>query len=200
MKLPINWFDVVVLVVVIAGITRGRKRGLSEELVTMLQWAFIMVGCAFLYRPAGQFLAQISPLSSLFCYIASYLVIAGVISAVFIMVKRTIGGKLIGSDVFGKGEYYLGMPAGAVRFACILMCVLAIVNARFYTESEIKAAEAYNKDVYGSNFFPGLYELQQDVFHHSLLGPAIRNHVSFLLIEPTPTEVKRLKRPELNLP
>jgi len=200
MNLPINWFDVLVLVVVLVGISRGRRRGLSEELITLLQCAAIMVGGALLYKPLGQWMARSTPFSLLFSFIVSYCVVAILIVSAFVVVKRTIGGKLIGSDAFGKGEYYLGMPAGALRFLCVLMCGLALINARLFTESEIKATEVYRQDVYGSNFFPGLYELQQDVFRYSFLGSLIHQHASFLLIEPVPSEVKRLKRPELNLP
>jgi len=38
-------------------------------------------------------------------------------------------GQIIGSDVFGNAEYYLGMCAGAVRYACVTLVVLAFLNA-----------------------------------------------------------------------
>ncbi len=87
--------------------------------------------------------------------------------------KRWLGGKLLGSDAFGKGEYYLGMPAGFVIFVCFLVSWLAILNARLFTEKEIKTNQAYVKDVYGSDFFPGLYAAQQSVFVESFAGPYI---------------------------
>jgi len=181
-------------------LARGRKRGLSEELITMLQWLATVVICTFTYKPVGQFIVSISNFSLLFCRVAAYILLMIAVWLIFIALKRTIGGKLIGSDVFGKGEYYLGMPAGLIRFFCILLTILAVLNARLYTEKEIKANEAYTKDVYGSDFFPGLYAAQQDVFVRSFCGPYLRQYASILLIEPTPSEVKVFKQREYEFP
>ncbi len=67
-NLPINAFDVVLLVVLCAGMMVGRKRGMSEELMTMVKWVTIVVVCAFFYKPIGDALAGSSPLTSLTCY------------------------------------------------------------------------------------------------------------------------------------
>jgi uncharacterized membrane protein required for colicin V production len=200
MKLPINWFDVVLLVVALSGLARGRKRGLSEELVTMLQWICTVVVCTFTYKPVADFLVSISNFSLLFCRIFAYILLMIVVWLIFIVLKKTVGGKLVGSDVFGKGEYYLGAPAGMIRFLCILVTILAVLNARFYTEKEIKANETYTKDVYGSDFFPGLYQAQQDVFVKSFTGPLLRQYTPILLIEPTRSESKAFKQKEYEFP
>jgi hypothetical protein len=121
----------------------------------------------------------------LFCYIVSYLVLAAVVSLAFLGGKRYFGGKLIGSDAFGKGEYYLGMPAGFLRFLCISIAFLAILNARLYSQRELQADVAYQEDVYGKQYFPGLGVLQANVFEKSLSGPLIKKYMSFLLIKPT---------------
>jgi hypothetical protein len=100
----------------------------------------------------------------------------------------------VGSDVFGSGEYYLGMVAGVVRYICILIFALAFLNARLYTQTEIASDLAFQNDVYGSNFFPKLYTVQDDVFKKSLIGPQIQKELGFLLIKGTPPEQKELKR------
>lgn len=200
MKLPINWFDVVLLVVLATGLARGRKRGLSEELITMLQWVATVAVCTFTYKPVAEFLGPMTGFSVLFCRISGYILMMGVVWLVFIVLKRTVGGKLIGSDAFGKGEYYLGMPAGMIRFACILLTILAVVNARYYTPAEIELNEKTTKDVYGSNFFPGLYEMQQDIFFKSFSGSFLKKNASDLLIQPTPHMVKVFKQKEYEFP
>lgn len=200
MKLPINWFDVVILVVALTGLARGRKRGLSEELITMLQWVTTVAVCTFTYEPVAKFLVSVSNFSLLFCRVSAYLLMMIAVWMIFIVLRKTVGGKLVGSDVFGKAEYYLGAPAGMIRFLCILLTILAVLNARYYTESEIKANETYTKDVYGSDFFPGLYQAQQDVFTKSFVGPLLRQHVPILLIEPTQREVKAYKQREYEFP
>jgi uncharacterized membrane protein required for colicin V production len=200
MNLPINWFDILILLVMVAGLARGRKRGLSEELITMLQWLATVVICTFTYKPVGQFLVSISGFSLLFCRVSGYILLMIGVWLVFTAVRKTFGGKLVGSDMFGKGEYYLGAPAGMLRFLCILLTIVAVLNARLYTEKEVRANEVYTKDVYGSDFFPGLYQAQQDVFVKSFTGPLLRQHASLLLIEPTVRDVKVFKQKEYEFP
>lgn len=194
MNVPINFFDILLVALLIVGILRGRKRGLSEELMTLLLWVSMVIVCAVTYKPVGLWMESVSPMSRLFCFVASYITIAIIYSSLFIFVKKRLGGKLIGSDVFGKGEYYLGMPAGMFRFACISLFALALLNARQYTDQEIAAARTYTQDVYGSDFFPDLHEAQTLVFEDSLTGPPIKKYASFLLIEPTIYKEARIKR------
>lgn len=188
-KLPFNSFDVFLLVWLGMGIFRGRKRGMSEEVLTFFQWIGIVAAGAFLYQPVGDILrGYIQGLSQLSSYVIAYLLLGGIVTAVFLLLKRAFGGKLIGSDVFGKSEYYLGMPAGMLRFALMLIFGLAILNARFYSRAEILAAQKFQLDNYGSEFFPGLQELQSSVFEKSVAGPPIKKFLSVLLIHPTSPE------------
>ncbi len=196
-KLPFNWFDVLLVLVLLVGIHRGRKRGMSEELMTLMRWVVLVLVCAFLYQPVGEFIASSGRVfDRLSSYIIAYLALALGVAVVFTLVKRGLGGKLIGSDVFGKAEYYLGMPAGMLRFACILIAVLALLNARFYTMEEIRQDEAYTQDVYGSHFFPSVRSVQDMVFAKSLSGPWIKDKLAFLLIKPTPYQRKEIKQKE----
>jgi uncharacterized membrane protein required for colicin V production len=193
-NLPFNWFDIALVVVLVMGVQRGRKRGMSEELMTVLQWVAIILACSILYQPLGDWLASVSLFSHLTSYIVAYLVIASVVSIGFVLFKRLFRGKLIGSDAFGHAEYYLGMPAGMLRFACVLLAGLALLNARFYTQKEIQTNLAYQNDVYGKDYFPGLQVLQANVFDQSLTGPAIKKYLGFLLIKPTAPENKEIHR------
>lgn len=196
-NLPFTWFDVMLLLMVIMGIARGRKRGLSQELFTMLLWLVLVLGCAVAYMPLGDLLASATGFSPLTCYVICYLAVAALLSVLFAPIKRALGGKMITADSFGSAEYYVGMPVGMIRFLCILIAMLAILNARLYSTKEIAAREAYQKDVYGSDFFPGLSTLQQDVFEKSFTGPHIKKYLSFLLIKPTsPRQQQPIRRPD----
>ena len=199
-RLPFNWFDLVLVIVLLMGIFRGRKRGMSEELMTLLQWIAIVLACSLLYRPIGAWLESVSLLSLLTSYVVAYLVTAGAMAIAFVLFKRAFHGKLIGSDAFGRAEYYLGMPAGMVRFGCIMLAGLALLNARFYTQEEIRAYQVYQNDVYGKEYFPGLQVLQANVFEESLIGPSIRKHLAFLLIMPTAPESKNIHQREWKMP
>lgn len=196
-NLPFNWFDIFLLVWLGMGIFRGRKRGMSEELITFLQWMAIMILSSIAYQPVGAMLQGMTKFSKLTSYILGYVLTAGSVAMVFLLVKRALGGKLIGSDAFGKSEYYLGMPAGMLRFICMLMAALAILNARLYSREEIAASQKFQMDNYGSEFFPGLQSLQAMVFEKSITGPPIRKYLSFLLITPTaPAGAAKYKQKE----
>ena len=199
-KLPFNWFDVAVGLVLLVGMQRGRKRGMSEEFLTMLNWVALVLVCSIAYEPLGRWLASVAPFSLLFCYIIAYAVSAIVVASVFLLLRRALSGKLVGSDVFGRGEYYLGMPSGMLRFACILVAGLALLNARLYRAEEVKAMTKFQDDNYGSQFFPTLQTVQDQVFAKSLLGPQIKTYLAFLLIKPTFPEGKQLERPTAVLP
>ena len=193
-KLPLNWFDLVVVIVLLLGLQRGRKRGMSEECLTMTKWLVLVVVCAFAYQPMGRWVASVSPFSMLFSYIISYVLVALVVAGAFAFLQRSLGGKLIGSDIFGSAEYYLAMPSGMLRFACVLLAALALLNARLYRVEEVKSMQRFQMDNYGSEFFPTLQTVQAQVFERSLLGPQIRKYMSFLLITPTRPENKELQR------
>jgi len=198
--LPVNWFDFAVVIILIFGYSRGRKHGMSVEMMYLLQWIAMIFGAAYAYKPCGDYLAGSTVISHLTCYIIAYLVTLIVIRIVFLLIRRAIGGKLVGSNVFGSGEYYLGMLGGVLRYACILIAVLALLNSRHYTVKEILTREKYINDVYGSDFFPSLHTIQKMVFQDSLLGPPVKKYLSFLLIKPTDPENRQIKTKEPDLP
>src|SRR5579859_5977870 len=120
-QMPFNLFDVVLVAVLLVGVLRGRKHGMSEELMGLLKWIVIVVACAFVYEPGGAWLAQSCPFSLLWSYIFVYAGGVLAILGLFALVRNHLGGKLIGSDIFGRSEYYLGMGSGFLRFGCMLI-------------------------------------------------------------------------------
>ena len=197
-QLPFNWFDSFLLIWLAMGIFLGRKRGMSVEVLTFLQWFGVVIICGVTYEPAATWLVQTSDMfSPLFSSVLAYLLIAGLVALAFSFLKRSLGSKLAGSDTFGKTEYYLGMLTGMVRFACMLIFALALLNARFYTPQEIKASKKFQMDNYDSEFFPGLQTLQASVFEESFTGPPIKRYLGFILIAPKPaTHGKTFKQQE----
>jgi len=196
-QLPFNGFDVVLVAILAAGVYYGRRKGMSGELLGMAKWLAIIFGCAALYMPIGAYFADGSSLfSTLSCYLLAYVGLALVILLIFAGISRGLGGKLLGSDAFGGAEYYLGIGAGVVRCACILLAGLALLNARYFSPTEVKAMEKFQDDVYGSNFFPTLHSFQAYVFERSFMGPLIKENLGFVLIKPTEPQVKELHQKE----
>lgn len=198
-KVPFNWFDLLVVAVVVIGCFKGRRRGMSQELMPLLKWMLIVAGCAFLYRPVADFIAA-AWFTRLFSSYAAYLLIAALIAGAAAVLNRSIGGKLVGSDVFGKSEYYLGIVAGGARYACVLLFGLALLNARFFTAQELEQHRLQVQRDFGGDFFPGLHQAQTAVFKNSLAGPPIRDHLGFLLIKPVPAEQRALPRRDFTAP
>jgi hypothetical protein len=92
------------------------------------------------------------------------------------------------------------MVAGAVRFLCILLAGLALLNAPFYSTAELAKSKAFQVEVYGSNFFPGLGAAQVQIFKESFLGSLLKNNAEFLLIASTKPESKEIKKKKDDLP
>jgi hypothetical protein len=188
-ELPFNLFDILLAAVLVWGIVQGRKQGFSRELLSLAKWVTLLLGCAFVYHPVGALVANAGFFNLLTCYLLTYLGTALLIFLLFSILERRWAPKLEGSDIFGRGEYFLGMGSGMVRFGCILLVSLSLLNAREFTPADVKAIKKYQEEAYGTDIFPGLHSLQTHVFEKSLLGPLIKEDLSFLLI--TPTEIDR---------
>lgn len=184
-KLPINFFDVLVLAVLVAGLLHGRKKGMSGEFVGSLKWVLIMVVCAVIYHPLGTGLVEVRALSLFSAYLLAYLGAAFILLVMFALFEKRWRNKLEGTDTFGRSEYYWGMVAGVVRAGCILIIGLALLNAPEFEPSEVKAMRKFQNDNFGSEFFPTWHSVQKNVFEESLVGPWIKQDLAFLLIQPT---------------
>jgi len=190
-NLPVNWFDGVVLGMLIIGFFRGRKRGMSKELLPLLKWVSLVLVCGIWYPLAAQLLVNTVQLSQVPSCIIGYLLLAFVVVLVFMFLKWLLASRLGDKGLFGGGEYYLGMLSGMIRFACMLLAVLALLNAPVYTAQDIKKHEAYVKQwfgggLYSGNYFPSLYTIQGQIFTKSFAGPYIKDYLGPLLIETAP--------------
>lgn len=182
---PFNLFDVLLAVVLVGGIIHGRKRGLSGELLSSLKWLVLLLLCATTYGPAGSLLSSTGLFDLLTSYLFCYLGAALGVFLIFSILERRLAPKLVGSDIFGRSEYFLGMGFGLVRFTSMLLVGLALLNARQFSRAELLDRQKYQEDNYGSTIFPGLHSLQAAVFERSLSGGFIREDLGFLLIRPT---------------
>lgn len=183
--LGFNWFDLAAVAVLIVGVFRGRKRGMSSELLDLIQWLVIIALGGLLYKPLGELFARVAGLSLLYAYLSVYLATAILIKVLFTLFKRTIGEKLISGDFFGNLEYYLGMIAGVIRYACMILFFLALLNARYFSQAELVAEARSQEKELGSVFFPTLGMVHQGVFHDSLSGRLVGKNLAILLIAPT---------------
>jgi hypothetical protein len=119
--------------------------------------------------------------------------------------KRYVGRKLFGSDVFGASEYYLGMVAGALRFVLILLFFLALFNAPQVSDAELADSIAAQNESLGAIYFPPYGSIQRQVFRDSLSGRLIKEQLSMQLIQVTgnsggnrPDNIWRRRENEVN--
>lgn len=201
-----NWFDVALVLVLAFGFWRGRKRGMTKELLPSLQWLAILLGAGFGHIFVADWLTQQGLVKQAFgntfkertaALMSGYLLIALVIFIVFTALKRKFNPKLEGSSFFGGNEYYWGVFAGLIRYVSMVLVALALLNAPLYSLADIAAAKAYNNRWYGGglkdyngDFIPSVDEVQDSVFKQSLLGPLIKDNLSMLLINTDETAKK----------
>ncbi len=188
-KLPFGWFDVVLVAVLGFGLFRGRRNGMTKEVLPMFQLVATVLVCGLGYETAGQLLTNTAGLDKLPAFILGYLALALVVHLVFILVKKILMPRLTGSNFFGSSEYYLGMASGMIRYACMLFVALALLNAPVYTSADIARAKAYNArwygggmDGYSGDFFPTVQTLQEGVFKTSFTGKYIRQYTEVMMV------------------
>jgi uncharacterized membrane protein required for colicin V production len=203
-NLPFNWFDITLLAILIFGLWRGRRNGMSREFIPTTQWILIVAGGGLASIPAAHYLTQWGVTGQLMGLVkavfekqatergvglvCSYLFIAMVITILVSIIKRKLKTKIEGSNAFGNSEYYLGMISGMIRFACITIFALALLNGPHYSQAEATARVAadrktFGADLYAGSYFPHIFNVQEEVFKKSLTGPYIKTGLSAILLE-----------------
>ena len=122
-------------------------------------------------------------------YCCSYVMVAVAVFIVFSFIKRRLKPKLEGSNAFGSSEYYFGMVSGVIRYVCMVIFALALLNAPVYSAADIAQQKYLANKIFGGglagysgDFFPTVSETQTSVFKDSLTGPFLKDYLSDLLI------------------
>jgi uncharacterized membrane protein required for colicin V production len=177
-----NYFDFFVVVWLIIGLFRGRKRGMSQELLPLIQWLGIVVAGGLLYWSFSSLVKQYTQFSPLWSCITAYLLIAAGVHLIYLWFKQMLATKLVEKDPFGRGEFYLGMMSGVVRFACMLLFGMALMNAHVETAAELAKTEKMQADNFSDIRLPTAGQFQQDVLFRSFVGNLVEDHLKAVLI------------------
>jgi len=191
-------FDVIAIALLMIGFWRGRRNGMTKEFLPLMQWLVLVAACTFGYALLGQILVQYGVIRSVFgtqfkestaAFVSGYLIIAFIVFLVFAQLKSKFREKVEGNNTFGNSEYYLGMLSGTIRYACMIIFFLALLNAPVYSLADVHNRQEFNNRWFGGglqgysgDFIPSIDEIQSGVFKDSLLGPVIKNNLSMLLI------------------
>jgi uncharacterized membrane protein required for colicin V production len=192
--LNVNWFDVGLVLMILLGFNFGRRRGMSRESVDLLQWIVILGLCTLGYQPLGRLLGDFSGFKPWANYTIAYLILAMVVMLVFNAIRRRYAEKLGSSHVFGKGEFYLGMAGGTLRFLLITLVGLALIHPFAPARGGASSGARFQQEELGSVFFPTLGTVQQDIFQGSVSGKWIGENLTFLLIEKPTAPKAQAKR------
>jgi uncharacterized membrane protein required for colicin V production len=177
-----NYFDCLAIVWLIIGLFRGRKQGMSQEVLPLLQWIGIVAAGGLLYWPFSSLIHQYTMFGTLWSCITAYLLIAGGVHLIYLWFKQMLAEKLVESDPFGRAEFYLGMASGVVRFACILLAVMALMNSHVTTAAELAKTEHFQADNFSGIRFPTYGQVQQDVLFKSFTGSFVESKMKSVLI------------------
>ena len=164
---------------------------MSLELLDLLRWIAIVFVGGVTYAPLGKTLASTLSLGGVAAYVMAYLMVAALIWLVFTLIRRMAGEKLLGSDTFGGYEYYMGMVAGGVRFLCILIFSMALLNAKPINRTELEKQRKDQIESLGAIYFPPFGYIQQDIFEKSICGQFARQHLAAQFIQVDPKQLNR---------
>jgi len=193
--IKLGWFDLFMVVLVVVGCFRGRKRGMTQEFPNLIQWIIIVGGGAFICKPVGEWLSDVTGMGRLFWFVCTYLVWAALVKGVTTWVVRSKGDKIGLADMFGSAEYPLGMISGMIRMILVCMFSLALLNARLYPSADLKSMADFQQDNFGDISLPTMGELQRSVFFGSAVGKLVHEHAEILLIEATAPRTIKSNRP-----
>jgi hypothetical protein len=204
--LAFNWIDLAFGGVLVLGYWRGRKRGMTKEMLPTMQWLTILLVAGFGHSFLADWLQHQGYVRMAFgnhfnertaALMSSYLLILFVLFVTFTALKRKYNPKLEGSNVFGGNEYYWGVAAGLVRYVSLILVGLALLNAPYYSPAEIASIKQYKLNTFAAggnvkgmendtgDYIPSVYEVQDTIFKQSFIGSLIKQNLSVLLINST---------------
>jgi uncharacterized membrane protein required for colicin V production len=192
-----NYFDVFVVVWLFVGLLRGRKRGLSQELLPTLQWLGIVVLGGMFYWALSPTVRLYTQFGILWSNLTAYFVIALGVRLIYLWLKQMLGEKLVEKDPFGRGEFYLGMLAGVVRFGCMILVGLALMNSYVETAAELAQMEKFQKDWFSDIRFPTYGEFQKEVLFQSFTGNLVESNLRSILITSVTSAAPAKKGPSM---
>lgn len=179
-SIPGNWFDLLVAGLLLFGMVRGAIRGMSEELLALFHWLTVVVVCGLYYRDLGQWFAEYAGVTLVYGYMFVYIALLILISLAFMGLKKLVGEKLVSSDLFGKWERILGVFSGAVRYACVVLVFLAVINAPVYPWEEIES------DIVAHKFTLGTIHFQ--ITKQAYVSRLVQDNLSTVLVDNAPSD------------
>lgn len=189
------WFDLAALAILAVTVMVGLRRGMSEELIPLVQWLTVCLVAGTNYKLPGDMLAAQWKIQPGLAYAICYLALTALIVGIFAIVRRVVGQKLIARHVFGALETPLGGLAGAGRGVCLLLVALAILNARYVSPEERERMNQPRTEEGALAAFT-VESIQNEVFVRSRSGAFAQGNLGGLLLTSSPPVVYQQKKIE----
>jgi len=179
-----NLFDLLLIVLVGVGVHRGKTNGMSGEHMELFRWICAVVVAGLLNGIVGKVFSDLFKISLMWGQVLGYIILMSAVVLVFAILLSKGISQIWDADFFGKGEYYLGMIAGAVRYFCFILVFLSFLNARTYTLQQVEADRRWQIEELGSTLVPTMSIMNYSVFTSSYSGGKIREAFRWILINP----------------
>ncbi len=185
-----RWFDLVAVALIFVGLFHGRKNGMSQELFNTMKWLFMLALAPLAYLPLAKLLQKVIHIKAIYIHVGAFVFVAVAVHLLMITMRKKIKDKMSDSDVFGSAEYPLGMLAGAFQYSCLLVMIVACLNAKYIDEDALKRQDQIQRDAMGEKFIPTPGNLHKDAMT-SIAGTTIKKYLKFQLIEPVDQPAKK---------
>jgi membrane protein required for colicin V production len=132
-----NWYDIVVIAVLIYGIVAGVRNGLSGEIILVLGLLLMVALALSFYADVGEWLRRVTGLILEVANLVAFVSIAVIVYVVTIVVRKVVHRKLKQLKFTAVVENIGGGMAGSLRVLVImawLTVVLSLVRSPFWHE------------------------------------------------------------------
>jgi membrane protein required for colicin V production len=137
MSSVVNWYDIVVFVVLMYGIWSGIRTGFSGEIIRVLGLLLMVILAMSFYQPLGRWLQGVSSLTEDLANLLAFLGIAIVVYLIAAAVRLAVHRRMRELRTTALIENVGGGVAGFLRMAVVmawLSVMLALTNSPFWQQ------------------------------------------------------------------
>lgn len=137
MSSVVNWYDIVVFVVLMYGIWSGIRTGFAGEIIRVLGLLLMVILAMSFYQPLGRWFQSVSSLTEELANLLAFLGIAIVVYLITAAVRLAVHRRMKDLATTAVIENVGGGVAGFLRMAVVmawLSVMLALINSPFWNQ------------------------------------------------------------------
>ncbi|MGB0583139.1 MAG: hypothetical protein ACPGVU_25935 [Limisphaerales bacterium] len=188
--LRLNMFDALLLGALGWGVYQGKEQGASSTHVSVVQWMVIALPGGLAGAFLGSFLGPMLG-SAYWGQLTGYLIWIFIVVGFFAFLNSKGASEWKEADWFGKTEYPLGVLGCMIKYFCIVLTVMSLLNANYYTSEMIRRDREWQIEEFGSALFPSFTMLNNTVFNTSFSGPPLKKTFEGWAILPSAKPLRR---------